>query len=52
MFLHLKNFKTALKVDLRHWSSRHRRCRHRYQCRHRRSESKVKRKKQNVKGKC
>jgi hypothetical protein len=49
MFLHLKNFKTALKGDLRQWSSRHRYRRHRYGCRHRRSESVVERKAKDVK---
>jgi hypothetical protein len=50
MFLHLKFFKTALKSDLRHWSGRHHRRRHRYLRRHRRGESKVERKLNIVKG--
>jgi hypothetical protein len=52
MVLHLKIFKTALKDDLRQWSSRHRHRCHRYRCRHRRSESKVERKTKDVKGIC
>jgi hypothetical protein len=52
MFLHLENFKTALKSDLKQWSSRHYRHRHRYRRRHRRSESRDERKMNNVKGNC
>ncbi|SAM02286.1 hypothetical protein [Absidia glauca] len=48
MFLHQKNFKTALKVDLRQLSSRHRRRRHRYRRRHRRSGSSVQKKMKDV----
>jgi hypothetical protein len=44
MFLRLKIFKTAIKSDLKQWSSR--------QCRHRRSESKDERKMKKVKGNC
>jgi hypothetical protein len=52
MFLHLKNFKTALKGNVKQWSSRRlRRC-CRYRRRRRRSRSKVKRKMNNVKGDC
>jgi hypothetical protein len=43
MFLHLKFFKTALMGDIKQWLNRHR---------HRRSGFNVKRKMQNVKGKC
>jgi hypothetical protein len=45
----LKFFKTALKDDLRQWSSRHCHRRHRYRRRHRRSGSGVERKMKNVK---
>jgi hypothetical protein len=50
MFLHLNFFEIALKVDLRQWSSRHRRYRHRYRRRYRRNESKDERKMDEVKG--
>jgi hypothetical protein len=46
--LHLNFFKTALKRDLKQWSIRHRRRRHRYRCRHRRSGSNVERKMNDV----
>jgi hypothetical protein len=47
-----KNFKTALNVDLKQWSSCHRRRRHRYRRRHRRSGSSVEKKMKDVKGNC
>ncbi|SAM05146.1 hypothetical protein [Absidia glauca] len=45
MFSHLKKFKTALKSDLRQWSSRHCHRRRRYRRRYRRSGSIVERNK-------
>jgi hypothetical protein len=41
MFLHLKNFKTALISDIKQWSSRRHRYRHHYRRLHRRSRSEV-----------
>jgi hypothetical protein len=52
MFLHLKNFKTALNVAMKPWMSRHRHRRHRYRRRYRRSGSNIDRKKKDVKGNC
>jgi hypothetical protein len=50
MFLHHKIFKTALKSDLKQWSSRHRRRHHCYRRRHRRSRSNVEEKMKDGKG--
>jgi hypothetical protein len=45
-------FETALKSDIRQWSSRRYRRHHRYRRRHRRSGSIDERKMNNVKGDC
>jgi hypothetical protein len=49
MFLHLKIFKTALKSDIKQWSSRQYRYCHRCRRLHRRSRSNLKKKKHQCK---
>jgi hypothetical protein len=44
MFFTIEIFKRAFLGDMKHWSSRHHRRRHRYGRRHRRSDSKFERK--------
>jgi hypothetical protein len=51
-FLHLKILKRAFLGDMKLWGSRHCHRRHRYRLRHRLSQSREKRKRDDAKSKC